>query len=103
MVYRRQADKPLQQGGQAEGKQLLFTLVGEVKLMPRTWPAVAARGNYEEIGCGGLQRPERIPVAFPLGIESDGLRDFCPVRTRRKATLGLAERALPRIDVISAN
>jgi len=37
MDYRRQADKLLQQGGQAERKQLLRTLVGEVKLTPRTW------------------------------------------------------------------
>jgi hypothetical protein len=35
MAYRRQADKLLQQGGQAERKQLLRTLVGEVKLMPQ--------------------------------------------------------------------
>jgi hypothetical protein len=34
MDYRRQADKLLRQGGQAERKQLLRTLVGEVKLMP---------------------------------------------------------------------
>jgi hypothetical protein len=34
MEYRRQADKLLRQGGQAECKQLLRTLVGEVKLMP---------------------------------------------------------------------
>ena len=33
--YRRQADKLLRQGGQAERKQLLRTLVGEVKLMPQ--------------------------------------------------------------------
>jgi len=31
MDYRRQADKLLRQGGQAERKQLLRTLVGEVK------------------------------------------------------------------------
>ena len=30
-----QADKLLRQGGQAERKQLLRTLVGEVKLMPQ--------------------------------------------------------------------
>lgn len=35
MDYRRQADKLLRQGGQAERKQLLRTLVGEVKLMPQ--------------------------------------------------------------------
>ena len=35
MDYRRQADKLLQQGGQAERKQLLRTLVGEVKLTPQ--------------------------------------------------------------------
>ena len=33
--YRRQADKLLQHGGQADRKQLLRTLVGEVKLMPQ--------------------------------------------------------------------
>jgi hypothetical protein len=35
MDYRRQTDKVLRQGGQAERKQLLRTLVGEVKLMPQ--------------------------------------------------------------------
>ena len=35
MDYRRQADKLLRQGGQAERKQLLRTLVGEVKLNPQ--------------------------------------------------------------------
>src|ERR1035441_2118692 len=35
MAYRRQADKLLRQGGQAERKQLLRTLVGEVRLMPQ--------------------------------------------------------------------
>ena len=35
MDYRRQADKLLQQSGQAERKQLLRTLVGEVKLTPQ--------------------------------------------------------------------
>jgi DNA invertase Pin-like site-specific DNA recombinase len=34
MAYRRLADKLLQQGGQSERKQLLRTLVGEVRLMP---------------------------------------------------------------------
>ena len=34
MDYRRHADKLLRQGGQAERKQLLRTLVKEVKLMP---------------------------------------------------------------------
>jgi hypothetical protein len=34
MEYRRQADKLFRAGGQAERKQLLRTLVGEVKLMP---------------------------------------------------------------------
>jgi hypothetical protein len=37
MDYRRQADKLLRQGGQAERKQLLRTLVGEVKLTPQDW------------------------------------------------------------------
>jgi hypothetical protein len=35
MDYRRQAEKLLQHGSQAERKQLLRTLVGEVKLMPQ--------------------------------------------------------------------
>jgi hypothetical protein len=35
MDYRRQADKLFRGGGQAERKQLLRTLVGEVKLMPQ--------------------------------------------------------------------
>ncbi|MBM3738741.1 MAG: hypothetical protein FJW39_23440 [Acidobacteria bacterium] len=35
MDYRRQADKLLRQGGQAERKQLLRTLVGDVKLIPQ--------------------------------------------------------------------
>jgi hypothetical protein len=35
MDYRRQADKLLRQGGQAERNQLLRTLVGEVKLIPQ--------------------------------------------------------------------
>ncbi len=35
MDYRRQADKLLRQGGQPERKQLLRTLVGEVKLLPQ--------------------------------------------------------------------
>ena len=35
MDYRRQADKLLRQCGQAERKQLLRTLVGEVKLTPQ--------------------------------------------------------------------
>jgi hypothetical protein len=35
MNYRRQADKLLRQRRQAERKQLLRTLVGEVKLMPQ--------------------------------------------------------------------
>ena len=35
MDYRRQADKLLRHGGQAERKQLLRTLVGEVKLLPQ--------------------------------------------------------------------
>jgi len=35
MDYRRQADKLLRHGAQAERKQLLRTLVGEVKLNPR--------------------------------------------------------------------
>ena len=35
MTYRRQTDKLLQQGGQAERKQLLRTLVSEVKLLPQ--------------------------------------------------------------------
>jgi hypothetical protein len=35
MDYRRQADKLFRQGGQAECKQLLRALVGEVKLMPQ--------------------------------------------------------------------
>ena len=35
MDYRRQVNKLLRQGGQAERKQLLRTLVGEVKLMPQ--------------------------------------------------------------------
>jgi len=35
MDYRRRADKLLRHGAQAERKQLLRTLVGEVKLMPQ--------------------------------------------------------------------
>src|SRR4051812_29373775 len=35
MHHRRQADKLFRQGGQAERKQLLRTLVGEVKLNPQ--------------------------------------------------------------------
>jgi hypothetical protein len=35
MNYLRQADRLLQQGGQAERKQLLRALVGEVKLLPQ--------------------------------------------------------------------
>ena len=37
MDYRRRTDKLLRQGGQAERKQLLRSLVGEVKLMPEDW------------------------------------------------------------------
>ncbi len=35
MDYRHQADKLLRQGGQAERKQLLRTLVSKVELMPQ--------------------------------------------------------------------
>ena len=57
MDYRRQADKLFREGGQAERKQLLRTLVGEVKLMPQDLEVSislpSARGHYEWLGCGG--------------------------------------------------
>ena len=66
MHYRRQADKLLRHGAPAERKQLVRTLVGEVKLIHPGLEGhdllLPARGPYEWIGCGGLQRSER---AFP--------------------------------------
>ena len=54
---RRQADKLLPQGGQAERKQLLRTLVGEVKLMPQDLEVSISYRLPEALmngfGCGG--------------------------------------------------
>ncbi len=41
--YRRQADKLFRAGGQAERKQLLWPLVGEVKLMPQDLEVISCR------------------------------------------------------------